>query len=248
MAFQICRTICNDSICGRMRLIERIWSERWHIVENAVGNFGRYSAPYASVARISTVGIFQSVYKILPLLLHYLVLFLWHSSSYNVCSSERISRKFPEYLHNLLLIYHTAVSNIKNIFKLRRLISDAFRIMSVIYIHINRIHRAGSVQRNNSNYILYILRFQTGYNISYSRRLTLKYTISIPCRQHIICRLIVKRNFFDIKIGNIVFSYRFYGITYYRKCSETEKVHFKQSEFFNGSHGILRNHGLIISC
>ena len=67
-----CRLIRNNSIGRCMGLVEGIGGKVYHLVINMICRGFRYAVSYTALYSL----IFVSVYKILPFLLHYGVLFL----------------------------------------------------------------------------------------------------------------------------------------------------------------------------
>ena len=89
-----------------------------HCVINIIGNF--FVNSVFDTARHTCRNLFAcclcllylafiTVYKDIPLLFHDGYLFLAHGTAYIVTASHRISAKVTDYLHDLLLVYDTAV-------------------------------------------------------------------------------------------------------------------------------------------
>ena len=84
--------------------------------------------------------------------------FLGHGTAHQIASSQRISCQISHDLHNLLLIYDTAVGRLQNRFKLRAIITDGIRAVLAPDILGNEIHGARTIKGNSRNYILQALR------------------------------------------------------------------------------------------
>ena len=146
MTFEIRRLICDIGICRRMGFVESIGGKGGHIVKYLIGNLCRYSPFDAAVALNASVLTHHTVNKVFAFLFHYVVLFFGHCTANYICPSVGITRKRAEYLHYLLLIYHTAVGNFKDISELFGFIYRLFRVMPVFYISVYRVHRTRAVK------------------------------------------------------------------------------------------------------
>ena len=108
--------------CG-MGLIERIGREGRHIVEDIIGGLFVYSALHRALALNRAVLVDKSVYEIMALALHDVVLLFRHGAADYIRPAVGVARKGAEYLHNLLLIYHTAVSDLEYALEHRGLVA-----------------------------------------------------------------------------------------------------------------------------
>ena len=127
------------SVLGKVRHLVKNLIRRFFV--NAVGN--RTGTLYRAVL------IFQSVDKIMPLLLHDVKLFLRHGTADKVGSTVGISCDLAADFHNLLLIDHTAVGHRQNITQKLAFINGLLGVMAVIDIGVNRIRRTRTVKGNN---------------------------------------------------------------------------------------------------
>ena len=86
------------------------------------------------------------------------MLFLAHRAPHDIRASQRIAGKLAEDLHDLLLIDDTAVGDVEDGLKQRMLVGDGGRVMAVADIGRNRVHRPGTIQRDNRDQILKSIR------------------------------------------------------------------------------------------
>ena len=85
------------------------------------------------------------IHKVLTFFLHDVALLLGHCSSQEVTSSECITCQITHDLHNLLLIYDTAVSRRKDRLQLRAVIGNAFRVILAFDILRDEVHRTRTI-------------------------------------------------------------------------------------------------------
>ncbi len=122
-----------------------------HLIKDMVCNLFRNSI--LNTAR--NVFFFIAIDKALPFLNHNRCLFLRHSSANQVTPPIAVARKVPNDLHNLFLVYDTAISRRKNRLQLRTFVNDLFGCILSLNIFRNKIHRAGTVERNSGDDILH---------------------------------------------------------------------------------------------
>ena len=228
MALKICRSVSHHRICGSVGFVKGIGAECRHIVKYLFGYTLGHSPCNRSLTQNITLFILFTVNKELPFPLHNSVLFLGHRSSYNIRSAEGITCKTSENLHYLLLINDTTVGYIKNRLKQFGFIAHILRIVAIMNILRNRIHRSRSVKGKNCRQVLYILRTKAAKNIFHSVRFELENTVGQSLSHHFIGCFIVKAHIFHRKI-RILFSYKLLGISNNREVTESQKVHFKKS-------------------
>ena len=137
-----------------MRLIEGIFCKICHLIKYLIG----YLLAYASVYTTRYIFFFIAIYKVLAFLKHYISFFLGHGTSNQITSSESISGKLHNYLHNLLLIYDTAIGWCKDFFQCRMVINNLIRMLLTLDIKRYKIHRTRSVKRYTGYNVLYIGR------------------------------------------------------------------------------------------
>ena len=105
MYFQICSLVCHNRIACRMWFVKCIFCKVLHLIIYLIGSLFTYAILNTAWYSVSLI----TVYEILTFLLHYIKLFLSHCSSHIITTAPRISGKVTDNLHNLLLIYHTAI-------------------------------------------------------------------------------------------------------------------------------------------
>ncbi len=88
-----------------MRFIESIFGEIRHILIDLLCHLLGNSSGHAARHMFLLV----AVDKILPLLLHHILLFLAHGTAHQIAPAKGIAAQIPHDLHDLLLIDDTAV-------------------------------------------------------------------------------------------------------------------------------------------
>ena len=117
-----------------MGLVECVGCKISHFVEYLVSN-----------SAVNTV-FAAPVNKIASLLLHNIVLFFAHGTTHNISPAVRISCQGTEYLHNLLLIHHTAVGVPEYGLQHRGVITDVALVVRIGNEGIYLTGRTGTVQ------------------------------------------------------------------------------------------------------
>ena len=133
-----------------MGFIKCIFGKVNHIIINLVCHFLIDSS--CNTARNIFFRI--TIDKVLPLLLHYLALFLRHGTAHQVRSAPCITGEVTYNLHNLFLIYDTAIGRRQNRLQFRAVIGNAFRVVFSLDISRNKVHWTRTVKRNACDNIL----------------------------------------------------------------------------------------------
>ena len=92
-----------------MGFIKGILGEIHHLIIDVVGNRLAYPLRYTAGNPFFLI----AVYEVLPLLLHDRLLLLAHGTPYKIGPAKGIASKVTHYLHNLLLVYYTAVGDVE---------------------------------------------------------------------------------------------------------------------------------------
>ena len=171
--FQKSRLIRNHRIRSRMRFIERILCKIDHLIVDLVCNLLRNTI--CNAARNALC--FISVNKVLALFFHDGGFFLGHRTAPQVASSKRVTRQITYDLHNLLLIYDTAICRLQNRLQLRAVILDRIRVIFTTDILRDKIHRTRTVQGNSRDHILKTLRLQFLHEVFHTRTFQLEHTV-----------------------------------------------------------------------
>ena len=103
------------------------------------------------------------------------------------------------------------------------------------------IHRAGTVKRNNRNYIVYTLGAQILKHLLHPRRLKLENSCGVAARDKLKGLFIVKWYLFNVEI-RLKFLDLGFGIVYNRQVSQSQEVELEKSEVGNGVHIKLRDY------
>ena len=128
-----------------MRLVECIRSKRDHVFKYGLSSRSRHSVSGTACDLNIPVLVCLAVDEVLFLLEHHLHLLFTHCAAYQIRTAERISAKLTHYLHNLLLIDKAAVSDAQDRLKMRIHIFHVIRMLLVVYVFRDRIHRTRSV-------------------------------------------------------------------------------------------------------
>ncbi len=144
MSFQISRLVSDKGIGGRVRLVEAVFGEFFHLVENGF-----------SLLDIQLVFL-GSIKENLFLLSHLLGFLFTHGPSQQVCATEAVISQNLGNLHDLLLVDNDAVGILEDRLKLGEIIAEILNPVLTLDKRINhpRTERAGSVQGHHGNHIL----------------------------------------------------------------------------------------------
>ena len=133
-----------------MGFVESIFGKIHHVLIN-------FSCHFLTDALCRTpryAFLFVAINKIGALLLHNGLFFLAHGAAHQIAPAQRITAQIAHNLHNLLLIYDTAVGGRQNRLKLRTGIRHLSLAVFALDIFGNKIHGTRAVQRNTRDDIL----------------------------------------------------------------------------------------------
>ena len=168
MRFEIRRAEGYDSIRGCMALVEGIVGKARHVIKELFGSRRGHSALSCAVYEFRTFSLERTR------------LLFRHRTPHDIGASERISRHYSEYAHDLLLIYYTPVGLGKHRTQELRRVFDRIGIVSAGNVPRYRIHRSGAVKRDRSQDIVYRPRRKLGQHCTHTGRLKLKYAQRLP--------------------------------------------------------------------
>ena len=111
MDLQIAGLISQHRICRRMGLVECVFREAYHLVEDLLCGIFRHTVSHTSCDLHIAVIIGLAMDKVLFFLQHNVHLFLTHGTAHQVGTSIGITAQIAHDLHDLLLIHQTAIGN-----------------------------------------------------------------------------------------------------------------------------------------
>ena len=205
-----------------MGLVERIFGKIGHIVVDFIGNLlGNTIADTSGNALF-----FITINKVLALLGHNGGLFLGHCTAYQIASTQRIAAQIPDDLHNLLLIYDTAVGRLQNRFELRTVIGDLVGMVFALDILGDKVHRARTVQGNTGDDILKALWLQLLHERFHTRTLKLEHALTDTLSDHVkhLRIVIIDRIHINVESGALLDIS--HGILDHGQGTQSQKVHF----------------------
>ena len=117
--------------------------------------------------------------------------------------------------------------------------------MSVADIPGDGFHRPRSVKGDHGDQILHAGRLQLRQYPLHAGAFKLKYTAGFPLGHHPVHRRIVQRNLIDPEVRLQPLDCPA-GIPDHRQVPQSEKIHFQQSQFLDGGHGVLGDNGIVV--
>ena len=218
-----------------MGFVKGIFCKIHHILINLSCHFRRNSFGNTSGYRL----FFITIYEVLSLFLHDVLLFLTHGTSYQITSSQRISAQIPYDLHYLLLVHNTSVGRRQNRLQLRTQIGDGIITVLTFDILRDKVHGPRTIQRNSCNDIFQVLRLKLLHKAFHTGTFQLEHTFCPACSDRIQYLFILIINVKHIQLHTIIFFHQTTGILNHSKGTESQKVHLQKPQFLNGSHGKL---------
>ena len=220
-----------------MGLVEGILGEIRHIVVYLLRRLLRNPSRHA--ARHILLRI--AVDKVLPLLLHHILLLLAHGTAHQIAPAQRIAAQVPHDLHHLLLVHDTAVGRRKDRLQLRTGIADCRFAVFPLYIPGNKLHGPRTEQRYPGYNILKILRLQFLHKVSHPAALQLEYPLrpaGADGGKHFI---VVEFHVIHVRRIAAPLGDHPAGILDHPQVSEPQKVHLEKSQLLYRRHRKLRH-------
>ena len=242
MAAKISGLISDHCIGCRMGLVESVGSEIGHFIKDRFRNFRADSLGNTSGHILFRI----AVDEVMPFGRHNIRFFLGHGTAHQIGTSHRISGQIPHDLHNLFLIDHASVSRIQNRFQERCLILDMAGILLAFKILRNKIHRAGSVQRDPGDDIFHVLWSELPHELCHAGTFQLEDTVSLAGADHLINFRIVHGDPVHIQADPFCLINVIDCVLNYGERSKAKEVHLQKSQFFEGVHGIFRDDVAVI--
>ena len=226
MGLQIRGPIRNQTVCGRMRLIERVARERHQNIPHGLGRL---------------LGI--------PMLLHareerhlllgqYLRLLLTHRSTKHICLAQRITSQNTRSRLYLLLVHNQTIRLIKHLLQRlshlrmnRRDLLQTILTLRIIRMRIH-IHRTRTIQRDQCGNIVEVIRLQRFQQRTHTIRIQLEHAKRVTSRQQIVRGTVIQRNLRMVDTRLAIRLDIVQRIANNRQVGKTKKIHLDQTKRF----------------
>ncbi len=226
MRFQIRGPVGDQTVCGRMRLVERVAGERHEDVPHGLrGLFGISMLLHAGEERNLLLG-------------QHFRLLLAHRSTQHVCLAQRIAGEDSRRGLHLLLVDDQTVGLVEHFLKRfghfgvdwRDLLQTvlALRIVGV-RIHI---HRTWTVQRDQCGNIVEVVRLQRFQQRAHAVGIELEHAERVATGQQVVGGAVVQRNLRMVDAFLAVRLDVVQGVSDHRQVGKSEEVHLDQTERF----------------
>ena len=216
--FKISRSVRKHGVACRVRLIERIGGKVRHSVEYLIRRVRIHAVPHGSRHAYNAV-LLYAVHKVMPFLLHNIVLLFCHCAAHKVAATHRIARHVAHNAHDLLLIYHAAIRCFKRGAKLFAKIRYLIRMVLAGKILGYLVHWAGPEKRNSRDKVFKAAWPKLQHELLHARGFKLEHAVRIGRGYHFIyapVRIVLKlliRHLFAL------LPYKIKRIAYYGKRS-----------------------------
>ena len=201
-----------------MRLIERIGGKVRHSVEYFIRCVRINAVPHGSRHAYNAV-LLYAVHKVMPFLLHNIVLLFCHCAAHKVAAAHRIARNVTHNAHDLLLIYHAAICGLERGAKLFAKIRYLIRMVLAGKILGYLVHWAGPEKRNPRDKVFKAAWPKLQHELLHSSGFKLEHAVRIGRGYHfvyapvrIVLKLLIRHLF-------ALLPYKIKRIAYYGKRS-----------------------------
>ena len=228
-----------------MRLVERVRSECDHVLKYGLCSCSRYAV--SGAARYLNIALFirLAVDEVLLLFKHHLHFLFAHRAAHQIGAAERIAAEVTHYLHYLLLIDKAAVSDAQDRLEVRIYVFHVVRMLLVVYVFRDRVHRTRSVKRYSRDYVLKAAWPEVLHEVGHSAALQLEHSLCISVRDELIYFRIVEIHGRKVNIYAMIRFYHAERVTYDSEVPESQEIHLEQSELLYGRHVELRRNALV---
>ncbi len=223
MHLEPCRVIRQQSVGCRVRLVEAITGELFHVVENFVGLF-----------LTQTVGS-RAVPEYLPVPGHLLGVFLAHGTPQHIGAPERIAAQDLRHLHHLLLIHHDTIGFAQDALDAGIRVLD--RLASQLARNVLRyqVHRPWPIERIHGDQVFQPGRSGVTQHALHAATFKLEHRLGPALGKQLIDRRVVQR---QILVGKILATLvpghnHVLGNLQYRQGCQAQKVELHQSNGFD---------------
>ena len=231
MRLQICRHERQESIRGRVRLVEAVARELLHQVEDLLDLLLREPARQ------------RSLDKALALLGHLLELLLAHRAAQQVGIAQRVARQAVRDLHHLLLVDDHAVRLFEQLLQLRQIVLHGAPSPLALdeVVHHAALDRARPVQRVQCGQVFQTARLVAPQNIAHARRFELEHAAGESLAEDLVGVLVVERQIFRHQLHAVPFLDQPQGVLDQGERGQPQEVHLEQRQFFQAAHVELRH-------
>ena len=243
--FEITGLVGHHAVSRCMRLVERILRETDHVIEDGLGS--RAADAVADTARDLHLAVFVqlAVDEILLFLQHDGHFLLGHRAAHQVRTAVAVACEITHDLHDLLLIDQAAVGDVKDRRQFRAGIADMRRILLIVDIFRDRVHRTRPIKRDPCDDIFEAGRLQIFHKLRHAAAFQLEHPTGVACGDHFVNARIVVIHFREIDLDAVIFLDHLQRVANDRQVAQAQKVHFEQAQFLDRRHRKLRRRALI---
>ena len=241
VALEVGRLVGDHCIAHRVGLVEGVVGEIHNFVVNRLRHRLGHAPGDTAVDFLFPVAVNEG----LPLGVNDLLLFLGNCPADVVRLTHGVAAQSPENLNDLLLIDDTAVGHLQNWLQKGRFVSH-FPGVELIFNELgNGFHRAGAVERHDSCQVFDGGGLHADAHPGHAGGFHLKNALGLALGQHGEGLRVVIRCFCNLKVRVFLLRQRF-RVLNHRQVPQTQKVHFQKSQLFDGGHGVLGDHGIVV--
>ena len=245
MLFEVARFVSHHAVSRCVRLVERVLREADHIIEDGLRS--RAADTVTDTARDFDLAVFVqlAVDEIFFFLQHDGHLLFRHRAAYQIGAAVAVACEIAHNLHNLLLIDQASVGNVKDRRQLRAGVADMGRILFVVDIFWDRVHRTRPVKRDPRDDILEAGRLEVFHKLRHAAAFELEHPAGIAGGDHFVHTRIVVIHLRKIDFDAMIFLDHLECVANDRQIAKPQKVHFEQPQLLDRRHRKLRRRALI---
>ena len=241
MALEVGRLVGNHGVAHRVRLIEGVVGEIHDLVVNRLRHRLGYAPGDTAVNFLLPVAVNEG----LPLGVDNLLLFLGNCPADVVRLPHGVAAQSPKNLDDLLLIDDAAIGHLQNRLQKGCFIGH-FSGVELIFNELgNGFHRTGAVQCHNGRQIFDGGGLHADAHTGHAGGFHLKNALGLALGQHGEGLRVVIRCFCNLKV-RVFLLRQCFRVLNHRQVPQTQKVHFQQPQLFDGGHGVLGDHGIVV--
>ena len=216
------RLISHDGVADSVSLIEGVVGE---IVDLVIDGLCRRLGDAVLDTAADTATLI-TVDEGVALFFDLLGLFLGDGAAHHVGLSEGEAAQLLEDLNDLLLVDDTAVSHRQNRLKGGMLVGNEFGIVLAGDKARDRLHRAGSIQGDNSGNIFNRMGLETKAHTGHAGGLHLEHAGGLTRRQHLKDLIIMVGDVLKAEIGRVLL-HHLHRVIQHRQVTQTQEVHLQ---------------------
>ena len=235
----ISRLIGYVSVSRGVAFVERILGESIHLVEKQLCRFLGHAAPDGAFYFDLAVVVDLSVDEIVAVQSHDVHFLFAHRAPDLVRLSVGIPRKRTADLHDLFLIDHAAVCYAEYRFQHRVRVMHRFGVAFALDIVGNKLHGPGTIEGNSRYYVFKTVRFEVFHHPLHSPAFQLKHCVGVSRSNKLEHVGVVILAILEIEFLSRRFLDYFYRLVDIGESSQSQKVHFEQTELLHLLHVVL---------